>query len=78
MKQNVLALAPGQVSPIVETPSGYQLFKLLSDKGNIQAQQPLDAVHDEIRDLLYQQAMDAHYSKWVKELRDEAYIKTML
>ncbi|HSR35566.1 MAG TPA: peptidylprolyl isomerase [Desulfurivibrionaceae bacterium] len=78
MKQHVLTLAPGQVSPIVETASGYQLFKLLSDKGNIRAQQPLDAVHDEIRDQLYQQAMDAQYGKWVKELRDEAYIKTML
>lgn len=78
MKQHVLSLAPGQLSPIVETFTGYQLFKLLSDKGNIRAQQPLDAVHDEIRDLLYQQTMEAQYSKWVKELRDEAYIKTML
>lgn len=78
LKQHVLTLAPGQLSPIVETFTGYQLFKLLSDKGNIRAQQPLDAVHDEIRDLLYQQTMEAHYNKWVKELRDEAYIKTML
>jgi peptidyl-prolyl cis-trans isomerase SurA len=78
MKRNVLALAPGQLSPLVETPTGYQLFRLLSNQGDIRAQQPLDAVHDEIRDLLYQQAMEAQYGKWVKELRDEAYIKTML
>ncbi|MEW6593423.1 MAG: peptidylprolyl isomerase [Thermodesulfobacteriota bacterium] len=78
LKQHVFSLAPGQLSPIVETPTGYQLFKLLSDKGNIRAQQPLDAVRDEIRDLLYQQAMDTQYSKWVKELRDAAYIKSML
>ncbi|MEW6502151.1 MAG: peptidylprolyl isomerase [Thermodesulfobacteriota bacterium] len=78
MKRNVLALAPGQLSPLVETPTGYQLFRLLSNQGDIRAQQPLDAVHDEIRDLLYQQTMEAQYGKWVKELRDEAYIKTML
>jgi len=78
LKQNVLTLAPGQLSPIVETFTGYQLYKLLSDKGNVRAQQPFEAVHDEIRDLLYQQTMDAQYGKWVKELRDEAYIKTML
>ena len=78
MKEAVLALAPGQVSPVVETPAGYQLFKLLSDKGDVRAQQPLEAVRDEIREQLFQQAMDTQFEKWVKGLRDEAYIKTML
>ena len=78
MRKQILSLTPGQTSPLVETATGYQMFKLLSDKGNIRAQQPLEAVHDEIRDLLYKQAMDSQYNKWVKELRDEAYIKTML
>lgn len=78
MKDSVLALASGQMSPIVETPAGFQFFKLLSDKGNVRAQQPFEAVRDEIRDLLYQQGLDAQYEKWVKGLRDEAYIKTML
>lgn len=78
MRKQILSLTPGQTSPLVETTTGYQMFKLLSDKGNIRAQQPLEAVHDEIRDLLYKQAMDSQYNKWVKELRDEAYIKTML
>ena len=32
MRPVVTALTPGQVSPVVETPDGYQFFKLLSSQ----------------------------------------------
>jgi len=78
MREAVLPLNAGEVSPIIETPAGFQFFMLLSRQGNARAQRPLEEVRDEIRDILYKQAMDSQYQKWVQQLRDEAYIKKML
>lgn len=79
MREIIVPMKPGEVSPIVETDSGYQFFKLLSVKeGDIITQAPYDSVKEEIRDKLYQQEMDLQYKKWVTDLRAGAYIKELL
>jgi len=79
MRDTVLTMKPGEVSPIVETESGYQFFKLLSFReGDIVVLAPYESVRDEIRDLLFQQEIEEQYDIWVKELRENAYIKTLL
>lgn len=78
MKRAILDLQPGQISPVVETPSGYQFFKLLSNKGNVKAQASYESVKDEIKNILYQQETESQYQKWVTELRGQAYIKKLL
>ncbi|MFH1019774.1 MAG: peptidylprolyl isomerase, partial [Pseudomonadota bacterium] len=78
MKAGVLGLQPGQISTIQETPAGYQFFKLLSDRGDVALQASYETVKEQIRKRLYEEALSSQFQKWVKELRDQAYIKKIL
>jgi peptidyl-prolyl cis-trans isomerase SurA len=79
MRDTILAMRPGDISPIVETSSGYQFFKLLSSReGQVTSQAPFDSVKKEIQDLLYQQEMEKGFEKWVREMKEKAYIREML
>lgn len=78
MRDAVINLKPGEISPIVETGNGYQFFKLLaSQKGKIIAKVPYESVKDEIREKLYQQEMELRFNDWLKSIRDKAYIKIL-
>jgi len=79
MKDVILAMHPGEISPIVETGNAFQFFKLLSAReGDIVVKAPYGSVREEIRDILYRQEMEEQYKTWVKSLREEAYIKILL
>jgi len=79
MKDAILAMHPGEISPIIETDDNFQFFKLLSVReGNDITKAPFEKVKDEIRDLLYRQEMEKQYNAWVKSLRSQAYIKVQL
>ena len=79
MKQAVTGLTPGQVSNIIETPVGFQFFKLLSSKeGGIVTQAPYSEVKEDIREILYNQELEKEFDNWIKGIRDKAYIKTSL
>ena len=57
----------------------FQFFKLLSVReGDVVVKAPYESVREEIRDILYRQEMEEQYKKWVKSLREEAYIKILL
>ncbi|MCK5227864.1 MAG: peptidylprolyl isomerase [Desulfobulbaceae bacterium] len=81
MKEAVLKLKPGAISTIVETPaeSGYQIFMLLSVKdGDMVVQAPYETVKRNILDILQEEEMKKQFDRWVRELREEAYIKKIL
>jgi peptidyl-prolyl cis-trans isomerase SurA len=79
MRDTVLAIRPGEISPIVETESGYQFFKLIAVRdGETVVLAPYETVRAEIRDLLYQEEVKEQYDIWVIELREKAYIKEFL
>ena len=78
MKASILGLQVGQISAIQETPVGYQFFKLLSDKGDVGLQASYETVKEQIRQRLYEETLNSQFQKWVKELRDQAYIKKIL
>jgi peptidyl-prolyl cis-trans isomerase SurA len=79
MKDVILAMKPGDISPIVETGNTFQIFKLLSIReGDAVVKAPYESVREEIRDTLYRRKMEEQYKKWVKSLRDEAYVKILL
>ena len=78
MKASILGLQPGQISAIQEAPAGYQFFKLLSDRGDVGLQASYETVKEQIRQRLYEEALNSQFQKWVKELRDQAYIKKIL
>jgi peptidyl-prolyl cis-trans isomerase SurA len=76
MRKAITNLKPGEVSTIVETPSGYQIFKLLSSQeGQIVTKVPYESVKDEIREILYRQEMQKLYKNWLEELRAQSYIR---
>jgi len=76
MRKAVTKLKPGEISDIVETPSGYQIFKLLSSQeGQIVTKVPYESVKDEIREILYRQEMQKLYKNWLQELRSQSYIR---
>lgn len=78
MRNAIVGLKPGQISKIVETPSGYQFFTILSSQeGQIITKVPYESVKEEIREKLYQQEMQLLYKNWIESIRDKAYIKIL-
>ena len=78
MRDAVTSLKPGEISPVVESPNGYMIFKLLSSQeGKIITKVPYESVKEEIRSTLYQQEMEKRYDSWLKEIRSQAYIKIL-
>ena len=79
MRSAVTSLNPGEVSAIIETPVGFQFFKLLSSKeGGIVTLAPYAQVKEEIRETLYNQELRKVFEEWIEEIRSEAYIRTSL
>ncbi|MCL7487107.1 MAG: SurA N-terminal domain-containing protein [Desulfobulbaceae bacterium] len=78
MLEAITGTRPGGITPIIDTSSGYQFFKVLSSQeGQIITKVPYESVKDEIYDILYQQEMEARYEKWLKEVKSKAYIKIL-
>lgn len=78
MQNAVLDLNPGGVSDVIETPSGYQFFKLLSSSdGQIVVQASFASVKEEIRAKLYDLELKENFETWVKDIKDKAYIKKL-
>ncbi len=75
MQDAILDLKPGSVSEIIETPSGYQFFKLLSSQdGQIVVQASFDSVKEEIRKKLYDEQLKKQFDEWVMDIKNNAYI----
>lgn len=78
MRNAVQELKPNEISKVVLTPSGYQFFKLLSSQdGQIVTKAPYDSVKEEIREQLYEQEMKERYEQWMRQVREQAYIKIL-
>ncbi len=79
MQAAVTTLTPGEVSRIIETPVGYQFFKLLSSKeGGIVMQAPYAEVKEDIREKLYSEALKSEFDEWIGNIRENAYVRTSL
>ena len=79
MLRTVAALQPGDISPVMETASGFIFFKLLGvNRDGTITRAPFDSVKEEIFIILRKEEQEKLYSKWVEELREEAYIKELL
>jgi peptidyl-prolyl cis-trans isomerase SurA len=78
MQDAVLDLNPGEISEIIETPSGYQFFKLLSSQdGQIVVQASFESVKEEIRTKLYDRQLKGQFDEWVRDIKEQAYIKRL-
>ncbi len=76
MRESVITLKAGEISPILETPMAFQFFKLLSTvDGNATS---FEAVREDIREELYDLKLNVEFNEWVKELKENAIIKRLL
>lgn len=79
MWEAIKNLRPGMISEIIETPAGYQFFKLLSSsRDGVIAQAPLELIKEDIRATLYDQELKKNFDEWVKLLREHSYIEELL
>lgn len=78
MRQAVQSLKPGEVSDLIDTPEGYQFFKLInSEDGTIVVKTPLKEVKEQIRNTLYEERLKEAYGTWLEELKNQAYIQKL-
>ena len=75
----VTRLKSGEISRIVEQDNAYHFFKLVSrqQQGQAVAQEPFDRVKDQIREKLYQQALEQRYRDWLISIREKSYVKIL-
>ncbi|QJA06503.1 hypothetical protein FVE67_06690 [Thermosulfurimonas marina] len=66
---------PGEVTPPVASGGRWFIFKVLSIEN---ATKPFEAVKEEIRQNLYQKALDEYFQKWLKGLKERAFIQVFL
>jgi len=80
MKEAILKMKPGETSPIVEASDNtLQILKLLSIKsGDVVERPPFDSVKQEIIHKLQDEELDRQFARWLKDIRAQAYIKTIL
>ncbi|MFP3983198.1 MAG: SurA N-terminal domain-containing protein [Desulfurivibrionaceae bacterium] len=79
MWEAIKDLEPGELSPVMETRSGFQFFLFLGGKkDNTTQETPLEVVREDIRKKLYDKSLEKRFEKWTKELREKAYIEKML
>ncbi len=66
-------LNPGEISSIIETDQGYQIFfvEKIEETGG----RTLSEMTDEIRQLLYEESVNEKFQSWVEHLREDAHIK---
>jgi peptidyl-prolyl cis-trans isomerase SurA len=79
MRDAIVELDVGEISPILETPIGYQFFKLLSRKKDTGVERiPFEAVKEDIHQKLMERNFKKIYGQWVDEIKKSSYIKKML
>jgi peptidyl-prolyl cis-trans isomerase SurA len=66
-------MSPGDVSEPIIRPSSVQVIKLVEKQEA--TLKPIDEVRDAIYWILYREEIDKRYVSWIKELRENAYIK---
>ncbi len=70
--QVLFSLKEGEISPVVQTPAGFHLFRVESIRPERQAS--LQEVQDEIHLRLLQEKASVKYRDWINKLRADAYI----
>ena len=66
----------GQISPVIETPGGYQILMVQEIKE--MPGKTLKEVSTEIHEKLYRDIVEEKYKAWLKELRERSYVKIIL
>lgn len=74
LRKIILDMTPGQVSPVIHTPEGYRIIKLISKEPAGQRQLSDPRVHEEIRQGLFQGKEQVLRSAFYEVARSEAKV----
>lgn len=72
-RETVRGMAEGEISPVLQTPNGYQILMLQEIK-KIPGK-TLKEARIEIQERLYRELVEEKYKAWLKALRDRSYVK---
>ena len=72
IEENLFGQKEGTVSPVLETPAGYHLFKI-EEKNSSQAP-PLEEVREKIREKIFREKAEKRFKEWMNQLKTRAYI----
>lgn len=73
IREAIINLEPGEFSSVTPTDQGFQIFYV--DKIEEKGGRSLAEMTDEIRQLLYEEAVNSKFQSWIEQLREEAHIK---
>jgi peptidyl-prolyl cis-trans isomerase SurA len=76
LREIVIQLKPGEVSPILQSPRGWQIIRLLEYKQKKELTY-LEA-RDRIQERLFQEEVDKRFGEWIQKLRERSYIQILL
>ena len=76
LREVISRLKPGEVSPVIQTPQGLQIVKLVSRS---EAKEfTFEEVKDRIQEQLFQVEVDQRFSQYLQQLKDRSYIQVLL
>ena len=76
LRETVIKLKPGEVSPILQSPQGWQIIRLIDYKQKKELTY-LEA-KDRIQERLFQEEVDKRFGLWIQKLRERSYIQILL
>ena len=76
LREVISSLKPGEFSPVIQSPNGWQIVKLISIKGAKETS--FDEVKNRIQEQLFQEEVDKRFSQWLQKLKDRSYIQVLL
>ena len=76
LREIVSQLKPGEFSPVLENPDGWQLIQLINfQEGKAST---FEEVKDRIQDQLFQEEIDKRFTQFIQKLRERSYIQILL
>ena len=72
IEEPLFQMQAGGISPVLETPLGYHVFKVEEKK--VSRTPPLEEVREKIRVVLYQEEARKRFKEWMEDLKRRAYI----
>jgi peptidyl-prolyl cis-trans isomerase SurA len=77
VRKNVSGLARGEFSGVIDTPAGYQIFRV-ADVSSTHTVNISPEKMEEIREKLYRIEINEKFEEWLQNLRKKATIKILL